>query len=179
MKTWRLRSSSWIPHPPEVVFPFFADAHNLELLTPSFLRFAVLTPAPIEMREGALIDYRISVRGVPLRWRTRIAQWQPPECFVDEQLRGPYSVWHHTHTFTPADGGTLLGDDVVMRPKGGPLAPLVMAMFVRRDVERIFRFRGRVLAERFGAPASSPARVWWDEPPAAGAEKGASADETR
>ncbi|MBL8750231.1 MAG: SRPBCC family protein [Planctomycetes bacterium] len=177
MKTWRLRSSSWIPRPPEAVFPFFADARNLELLTPTFLRFAVLTPAPIEMREGAHIDYRITIRGVPLRWRTRIARWQPPSCFVDEQLRGPYSVWHHTHTFTPADGGTLLGDEVVMRPKGGPLAPLVMALFVRRDVERIFRFRGRVMAERFGAPASSPARIWWDEPSPPRAAKAPTAGE--
>lgn len=164
MKTWRLRSSLWIPHPPAAVFPFFADAHNLEQLTPSFLRFQVLTQAPIAMHEGALIDYRIRVHGLPLRWRTRIARWDPPHCFVDEQLRGPYSLWHHTHTFTPRDQGTVLGDEVVMRPKGGPLAGLVMTMFVRRDVERIFRYRAEIMAKQFGGgPAES--ELLWDAGP--------------
>jgi hypothetical protein len=150
MKTWRLRSSLWVPQAPEAIFPFFADARNLELLTPDWLSFRILTPQPIEMRVGTLIDYRIKVHGLPLRWRTRIARWEPPWAFADEQLRGPYALWHHTHTFTPADGGTILGDEVVMRPKGGPLAPLVMRMFVRGDVERIFRHRATVMAQRFG-----------------------------
>ncbi len=150
MKTWRLRSSLWVPKPPEAVFPFFADAHNLEALTPPWLSFAILTPAPIAMAVDTRIDYRIRLHGVPMRWRTRIARWEPPFAFADEQLRGPYTLWHHTHTFTPCDGGTVLGDEVVMRPKGGPLAPLVQALVVRRDVERIFRFRAEVMARRFG-----------------------------
>jgi ligand-binding SRPBCC domain-containing protein len=132
------------------VFPFFADAQNLEQLTPPWLSFKVLTPTPIAMHVGALIDYRIKLRGLPLRWRTRIARWEPPHAFADEQLRGPYTLWHHTHTFTPCDGGTVLGDEVVMRPKGGPLAGLIMNAFVRRDVERIFRFRSEIMAKRFG-----------------------------
>lgn len=167
MKTWRLRSSLWVPHPPAAVFPFFADAHNLEQLTPKWLSFRVLTPAPIDMHAGTLIDYRIAVHGLPLRWRTRIVRWDPPSCFVDEQLRGPYSLWHHTHTFTPLDGGTVLGDEVVMRPKGGPLAGLVMAMLVRRDVERIFDFRGRSMAALFGGAAMARQEIVWDDGPVA------------
>ncbi len=164
MKTWRLRSSLWIPHPPEVVFPYFADARNLEALTPAWLSFQILTPSPIVMKTGTLIDYRIGVRGLPLRWRTRIARWEPPYVFADEQLRGPYALWHHTHSFTPCDGGTTLSDQVAMRPRGGPLASLLMALFVRRDVERIFHHRARVLIQRFDGSASS-SRVWWEQTP--------------
>ena len=164
VKTWRLRSSLWIPHAPEVVFPYFADAQNLEELTPSWLSFQILTPQPIEMQVGTRIDYRIALRGVPIRWRTRIARWEPPYAFADEQLRGPYALWHHTHTFTPCDGGTVLGDQVEMRPHGGPLAGLLMAMFVRRDVERIFRFRAQTMIARFGG-APSRSEVWWEDQP--------------
>lgn len=156
----------WVPRPPAQVFPFFAAAENLERLTPAWLSFRILTPLPIAMQEGTLIDYRIGVRGLPLRWRTRIARWEPPHAFVDEQLSGPYTLWHHTHTFTPSDGGTVLGDEVLLRPKGGPLAPLVMALFVRRDVDRIFRFRARVMAELFDADPATAA-LEWSEGPAA------------
>ena len=163
MKTWRLRSSLWVPHPPAAVFPFFADAQNLERLTPDWLSFQILSALPIDMHVGTTIDYRIALRGIPLRWRTRIARWEPPFAFADEQLRGPYALWHHTHTFTPCDGGTVLGDDVVMRPKGGPLAGLVMKMFVRRDVERIFRHRAEVMTGLFGGSqaAAERAEVQW------------------
>jgi ligand-binding SRPBCC domain-containing protein len=163
VKTWRLATSQWVPHPPEAVFPFFADAQNLEELTPSWLSFRILTPLPIDLRQGARIDYRIALHGVPIRWRTEIARWEPPHAFADRQLRGPYAVWHHTHTFTPCDGGTVLGDEVEMRPKGGPLAPLLMAVFVRRDVERIFRHRARTLAERFGGDGE-PSELRWSPP---------------
>ena len=90
MKTWRLRSKLWVPHAPEQVFPFFADAGNLERLTPPWLSFQIHTPLPIQMQVGALIDYRITVRGLPLRWRTRIARWEPNVAFADERgLRRP------------------------------------------------------------------------------------------
>ncbi|MEZ6037035.1 MAG: SRPBCC family protein [Planctomycetota bacterium] len=165
MKTWRLRSNLWVPRTPAEVFPFFADAHNLEALTPPWLRFSILTPAPIPMQVGTRIDYRIWLRGIPLRWRTRIARWEPDQAFVDEQLRGPYVLWHHTHTFTPCDGGTALGDEVILRPKGGPLAGLVMSLFVRRDVQRIFEHRARVMAERFGGDAASAEVAWVEDAP--------------
>lgn len=153
------------------MFPFFADAKNLERLTPPWLSFRILTPPPIDMHVGALIDYRISLRGLPMRWRTRIARWEPDRAFADEQLRGPYAIWHHTHTFTPQDGGTALGDDVVMRPKGGPMAPLVMK-FVRGDVERIFQYRAKVMAEVFGG-SEDRASVRWVEPIPVSAPAGA------
>lgn len=160
MKTWRLRTSLWVPQPPTAVFPFFAAAQNLERLTPGWLSFRILTPLPITMGEGTLIDYRIGIRGLPVRWQTRIARWEPPYAFADEQLRGPYALWHHTHTFTALDGGTVLGDEVRMRPKGGPLAGVLMAMFVQRDVERIFRFRAQAMAMRFGADAARAELHW-------------------
>lgn len=144
------------------MFPFFADAGNLAQLTPEWLSFRILTPQPIVMGVGTRIDYRIGIHGVPVRWRTRIARWEPPHAFADEQLRGPYALWHHTHTFEPQGGGTLVGDEVVMRPKGGPLAGLLMQLLVRRDVERIFRYRARVLRERFGAPGEATLR--WAPP---------------
>ncbi|MBL8724935.1 MAG: SRPBCC family protein [Planctomycetes bacterium] len=160
VKFWRLQCSQWLPKPPAEVFPFFADAGNLAELTPPWLSFRILTPRPIPMAEGTLIDYRIGVRGLPMRWRTRIARWQPPHAFADEQLRGPYSLWHHTHTFAAQGGGTLVGDEVRMRPKGGPLAGLLMQLFVRRDVEKIFRYRSAVLRQRFGG-GSEPAQLRW------------------
>jgi ligand-binding SRPBCC domain-containing protein len=161
VKTWCLRSSVWVPEPPAVVFPFFAEAGNLDLLTPPWMSFEILTPQPIAMHTGTLIDYRIRVRGLPMRWRTRIADWQPERQFIDEQLRGPYTLWQHTHTFTPIDGGTLLGDEVRMRPRGGPLAGLLMSLFVRRDVERIFTYRRDQMLQRFRGRRED-ARVWWE-----------------
>lgn len=156
-----LRSSLWVPAPLEKVFPFFTDAHNLEDLTPPFLRFRVLTPDPIDIREGALIDYRIGLHGIPMRWRTLISRWEPPHAFVDEQLQGPYTRWHHTHTFEAKDGGTLLGDRVEMIPKGWVLAPLVQKLFVARDVQRIFAYRLQRMTAHFGGDPST-GRVWFE-----------------
>lgn len=136
----------WVARPLEVVFGFFADAGNLEAITPPWLRFEILTPRPIAMRAGALIDYRLRVRGVPLRWRTEITAWEPPHFFVDEQLRGPYRLWVHEHRFRAVRGGTAVLDHVRYRVPGGRL---VSWLFVRRDVERIFAFRRQLLQARF------------------------------
>jgi ligand-binding SRPBCC domain-containing protein len=146
MKEFTLRTELWLPRPRDEVFPFFAEARNLETLTPPWLQFEVLTPAPVEMRPGTLIDYRIRVHGIPVRWRTEIAEWQPPHRFVDIQLRGPYTLWHHTHTFEERDGGTLCLDQVRYRPRGGAL---MHWLFVRRDVESIFRYRQQRMKEMF------------------------------
>lgn len=140
-----------LARPIEEVFAFFADAHNLESITPAFLRFHVLTPAPIPMAAGTLIDYRLSLRGVPIRWRTRIDVWEPVHRFVDLQLRGPYRLWHHEHTFESIPGGTKCRDVVTYAVPGGPgVERLIERLFVRRDVERIFRYRRERLVERFG-----------------------------
>ena len=112
MRTFELTSELMLPRPPAEVFPFFADARNLERLTPPWLRFEVLTPGTIEMRPGATIDYRLRLRGVPIRWRSEITAWEPPFRFVDEQRRGPYRLWIHEHRFDERDGRTVASDHV-------------------------------------------------------------------
>lgn len=146
MNEWRFDAELWLPRSRDEVFPFFSEARNLEVLTPPWLKFEVLTPAPIVMRPGTLIDYRIKVHGVPIRWRTEITDWEPPHRFVDVQLHGPYTLWHHTHLFTESEGGTLCRDEVRYRPRGGAL---MNWLFVRRDVERIFQYRQQRLLEVF------------------------------
>lgn len=137
----RLEREQLLPGTPEEVFPFFADARNLEALTPPFLGFRILTPLPIEMREGTLIDYSLSLFGAPMRWKTRIAAWEPGVRFVDEQLSGPYAFWRHTHSFERRGDGTLMRDVVEYREPLGPLGSLAHHLFVARTVERIFDFR--------------------------------------
>jgi ligand-binding SRPBCC domain-containing protein len=146
MRTREFQTELWLPLPPEKLFPFFADAANLDAITPPWLYFQIVTPPPIVMGEGALIDYRLRVRGVPLRWRTRINVWQPPHRFVDEQLRGPYRRWIHTHTFEPRDGGTLARDEVSYAV---PFDRLFHRWLARPDIEKIFRFRAEALWKRF------------------------------
>jgi ligand-binding SRPBCC domain-containing protein len=140
-----------VPAPIERAFEFFSDAFKLELVTPPSLRFRLLTPGPIEVAEGTLLDYRLRLHGIPIRWRTLIETWEPPVRFVDRQLEGPYELWEHTHTFAPVDGGTVVGDVVRYSIPLGPLGELAHRAFVRRDLERIFDYRHeaieRLLAE--------------------------------
>jgi ligand-binding SRPBCC domain-containing protein len=149
MNERHLREELLVPRPIGEVFDFFAQARNLEILTPPWLKFEVLTPEPITMRVGLTIDYRIHVHGLPVRWRTKIEAWEPPHRFIDMQLRGPYRLWHHTHTFEERDGGTLCRDEVRYWPIGGAL---IDTLFVSRDVKAIFEFRRQRLLEIF-APA--------------------------
>ena len=148
MKTFTLTNELWLPHSPEEIFPFFADAGNLERLTPPSLRFRILTPPPIEMAVGTLIDYRIRLRGIPMRWQSEITNWEPPYRFVDEQRRGPYRLWVHEHTFTPQDGGTLARDDVNYGVIGGAI---VQRLFVASELKRIFEYRNAALKDYFAA----------------------------
>jgi ligand-binding SRPBCC domain-containing protein len=124
------------------VFAFFADALNLETLTPPWLHFGVRTPAPIEMRTGAEIAYRMRVHGVPVGWLTRIEEWEPDT--------RPYRLWHHTHTFEELDGATLMRDRVRYTIPLGPLGRAAEAIFVRRDLETIFDFRRDTVARLLG-----------------------------
>jgi ligand-binding SRPBCC domain-containing protein len=145
-----LRREQRLPGTPEQVFPFFADAQNLEAITPPWLGFSVTTPGPIEMRPGALIEYRLKLHGVPLRWRTTIAVWDPPRRFVDVQLAGPYRLWHHTHDFEPdGDGGTTMRDTVRYAIPLGPLGTLAERVLVRRDLAAIFDFRAESVLASF------------------------------
>jgi ligand-binding SRPBCC domain-containing protein len=146
MREFVFQTELWLPRPRDSVFQFFTDARNLETITPSWLKFEVLTPDPIVMAVGAMIDYRIRLRGLPISWRTEIAEWKPPSLFVDVQLRGPYRLWHHTHEFEEHDGGTLCKDRVRYLPRGGAL---INWLFVRRDIERIFKYRHDRLLKLF------------------------------
>ena len=140
-------SELWLPVPLEKVFPFFADARNLELLTPPWLNFQVLTPGEIKMKTGAKIDYQLRVHGLRVRWQSEITIWNPPHQFADEQRRGPYLRWSHTHTFAGKDGGTFCRDHVCYAVPGGAL---INRLFVRRDVEKIFNYRRTALKKYFG-----------------------------
>ena len=146
MRTFTLTNELWLPQPPAEVFPFFADAANLERLTPPSLHFRILTPPPIEMAVGTLIDYRIRLRGIPMRWQSEITEWEPPHRFVDEQRRGPYRQWIHEHTFTPQDGGTLAVDIVQYAVLGGVT---IQRLFVAPELRRIFDYRNATLENYF------------------------------
>lgn len=153
-----LQSEIWLPRPLDEVFHFFSDATNLQQLTPPFLSFEVRSDTPIDMRPGARIDYRLKLYGLPVRWQSEITAWDPPHRFVDEQRRGPYKFWIHEHRFRELDGGTWVGAHVHY---GVLFGALVHRLFVRRDVERIFRHRTEQLQRLFGegaAPASDELR---------------------
>ena len=146
MTTWQ-----WLPRPREEVFRFFSDAGNLQRITPPFLHFQVLTRAPIAMRQGALIDYRLKLHGIPMRLRSEITAWEPPVRFADVQVRGPYAEWNHTHTFEEEEGGTMVRDVVRYRLRGPAFASrLINRLLVAPDTRRIFEFRHTALEEIFG-----------------------------
>ena len=145
-----LEREQLLPRPVDEVFAFFAQARNLERITPAWLRFEVLTPAPIDMRRGTLIRYRLRIHAVPLRWISRIEEWESGRVFVDRQLRGPYRLWDHRHEFVDCDEGTVVRDRVRYALPLGRLGGLAHAAFVRRDLERIFDFRQAAVAQLLG-----------------------------
>jgi len=146
-----IESRLFLPRPLETVFPFFADAGNLETITPPWLRFEVVSERPIAMWAGALIEYRLRLHGIPLRWQSEITAWEPPHRFVDEQRRGPYLAWIHEHTFKESNGGSEVRDFVRYAAPGGWL---VDRLFVRHDVRRIFEYRVQRLKEIFARPST-------------------------
>ena len=149
---YRLDAEMFVPLPIDEVFDVFSDAGQLERITPPWLNFSILTPRPIAMHKGALIDYKLRLRYIPIRWRTEICVWEPPHRFVDQQLKGPYKKWYHEHTFESVDGGTIVGDHVHYISPGGSL---VNSLFVQPDLERIFQFRQDKLQEIFEERKSS------------------------
>jgi ligand-binding SRPBCC domain-containing protein len=141
-----LERTQTVPVPIRDAFGFFSKARNLEEITPAWLRFEVLR-APDELRYGSLLAYRLELFRVPIHWLTRIATWQPPRSFADEQISGPYPLWEHTHRFAPVDGGTEIYDHVRYRVPGGALGHIVQRPFVGRWLDEIFDYRPARLRE--------------------------------
>ena len=149
MGIYTLRREQFVTRPLEEVFGFFSDARNLQKITPGWLNFQILTPGEIEIGPGTLLDYRLKWHGVPIRWRTQIVTWDPPRAFTDMQIRGPYPLWHHTHTFHAEAGGTRVVDAVKYRLPLGVLGAMAHRLGVRRDLERVFDYREQVIASLF------------------------------
>lgn len=147
----RLTASIALPRPIGEVFEFFADAGNLNLLTPNWLRFRILTPLPVTMRQGLRLDYRLRLHGIPITWQSEITVWEPPHRFVDEQRKGPYRYWIHEHHFAPLEGGTEVFDAVEYAVPGGRF---LHDWLVAPDLRAIFRFRQKTLLDFFCASES-------------------------
>jgi len=145
-----LERSLFLPRPRREVFAFFSKAENLERITPPFLHFHILTPRPIPMQAGTLIEYQLRLFGVPFRWKTRIETFEPISSFTDVQLTGPYRRWHHRHEFSDAPGGTMMRDRVEYELPLGPLGTIARALFVRRAVDGIFDHRNATITGIFG-----------------------------
>lgn len=155
--SYRLVRRQRLALPVEAVFPFFADPHNLEFLTPPWMNFRIETPSPIAMAAGTRIQYTIRWRGLPMSWLTEIVEWVPGRRFVDQQIRGPYRRWHHTHAFEPEGDATIMEDIVEYALPLGPIGRLAHALMVRRDVHRIFDFRAQRITAWVEAQCSEAA----------------------
>lgn len=135
---------------PEKTWDFFSKAENLPVITPPWLGFTVLTPAPITIKQDSLLDYTIRWAGLPIRWRTRIIDWSPPHQFIDLQIKGPYTLWHHQHTFTPSSEGVVCTDRVIYKVPVPVIGRVMNALMIRRQLLGIFRFRREVIGRELG-----------------------------
>ncbi len=149
MEKFRFKTKQQIDKPIQDIFPFFSKVENLEILTPDWLNFKILTPLPIEIKTGTIIKYRIRLYGIPLYWKTKITLWDPPHRFIDEQIKGPYSVWIHEHRFEAKDGKTTMIDTVDYDIPGWIFKTVVHRIFVEKQVDSIFKFRQKKIKEHF------------------------------
>jgi len=149
MKIYELNKTQFINQPIDVVFNFFSKPENLALITPSKLAFKILTPTPITINKGTLIDYTIRLMGFPVHWRTLITKYNPPYEFVDEQIKGPYLFWHHTHTFKAVNGGSEIKDKVRYSIPMGYLGQFIHKIWIKKDLEKIFEYRKAVIDKLF------------------------------
>ena len=149
MKLYTLESNQFINKPIEEVFQFFSKPENLSVITPAKLGFKILSPNPIKMEVGRLIDYNIYLMGIPIHWRTLITDYEPPNMFVDQQIKGPYAMWHHTHTFHKVKGGVEIKDRVVYSIPFGFLGRLLNYLWIKRDLNNIFLYRKKVIDKLF------------------------------
>jgi len=144
LKLYTLKKEQIIPRNILDVFDFFSKPENLSVITPSKMGFKILTPSPIEMKEGALIDYTVKIIGLPIRWTTLITKYDPPNLFIDQQLKGPYSMWHHTHNFKKLnDNETLIEDIVIYSVPYSFIGGLIHSLYIKRDLEKIFSYRSK------------------------------------
>lgn len=155
--TYTLRREQWIASPIEEVFAFFADAHNLEAITPPWLGFKIVSMSTNSIENGTTIRYRLRLHGIPVHWQSEICAWNPPHGFADEQIKGPYKQWHHTHTFEAHGDRTKMTDEVQYSLPFGVLGRIVHALKVREDVIGIFNYRRRQIDARFSRPGESAA----------------------
>ena len=156
MKIRTFEKSIQFEDPREKVFSFFCRAENLQQITPPWLDFRILTPLPIEMRLGTIIEYQLRLYSIPVRWQSKITAWDPPYMFEDTQVRGPYRRWVHKHFFEEHDGGTLMRDHVDYASPGWLLEPLVNRLFVGPNVAQIFNYREKCFADLFSISGRSP-----------------------
>lgn len=145
MKVYELKREQVASQDIEEVFAFFERPENLAGITPPSMDFSILTPSPVTMQSGALVDYTVKIMGIRSRWTTLITDYDPPHRFTDVQLRGPYSYWHHAHRFEPIDGGTRLVDEVRYVLPFGPLGQMAHALLVKRQLRKIFDHRMQVI----------------------------------
>jgi ligand-binding SRPBCC domain-containing protein len=156
MAVHRLELRQYLDHALDEVFDFFAEARNLERITPAWLRFEVLTPEPVEMAVGAVVDYRLTLHGVPLGWTSQIEVWEPGRQFVDRAIRGPFGLWHHRHRFAASGDGTIVADEVHYALPFGMVGELAHPLFVARDLDRIFVHRHEAVARILDGGATAP-----------------------
>ena len=158
IRSYSLTTSIHLSQQIEEVFSFFADARNLEVLTPASLRFKILTPLPIAMKPGLLIDYRLSLYGIPFKWQSKITIWEPPFRFTDEQIQGPYQLWIHEHKFECVNGTSLVSDTVHYTLK----RPVFIRRFVESDLKKIFAYRHTKLKQTFQSLRCGSRELKWN-----------------